>query len=326
VTLDGMSNEESAAPDPGPIRVSVIIPVRTDPRLGACLESLAHQSLDRGAFEVIVVDDARDAATQQLAVAAGARYLATTGGAYAARVAGTAAARASVLAFTDADVVVPRGWLAEIDAQFLDETCQAVTGPSSSASPSPVARWVQAVDEERWDRLRGVVDPAVVETRNFAIRREILEAIPFDPAFRQAGDLDLGIRLREAGVRIRLVDALRVTHDHPASLRILVGREIRRGRGLTRLERKHGTSRPPQGDRPFKVGSLDLKTGVLGLARRRGWRWLVVVGTAVSIVISLPLTALLARIPAAHAVGGRTFIVLERASLLLGRALGPPSG
>lgn len=304
----------------------MIIPVRTDPRLEACLESLAHQSLGSRSFEVIVVDDARDAATEKLALAAGARYVSKAGGAYSARAAGAAAARATVLAFTDADVVVPPGWLAEIDALFRDETCQAVTGPSSSASDSPVARWVQAVDEGRWERLRGVDDHAVVETRNFAIRRAILEAVPFDPAFRQAGDLDLGIRLRQAGVRIRLVDALRVAHEHPGSLRVLVAREIRRGRGVTRLERKHGTSRPPQGDRPLKVAGVDLKTAVLSLARRRGWRWIVVGGTAVGIVTLLPLTALLARLRAAQTVGGRTFILLERASLLLGRALGPPSG
>src|SRR6186997_3224203 len=192
VTVGGMSNE-SRVEDPDSVRISVIVPVRTDPRLRACLESLARQSLERDAFEVIVVDDAQDAATERLALAAGARYVSSPGGAYAARIAGTEAARGPVLAFTDADAVVPPGWLATIDALFADETCQAVTGPSSSASDSPIARWVQAVDEGRWERLQGIDDHAVVETRNFAIRREILEAIPFDPAFRQAGDLDLGI-------------------------------------------------------------------------------------------------------------------------------------
>jgi cellulose synthase/poly-beta-1,6-N-acetylglucosamine synthase-like glycosyltransferase len=309
--------------DPTPVRISVIIPVKTDPRLEACLESLARQTLESSAFEVIVVDDARDDQTRALALAAGAMYITGPGGAYGARVAGAAAARATVFAFTDADVVVPRGWLAQIDALFRDPTCQAVTGPSSSASDGPVARWVQAVDEERWERLRGLDDHAVVDTRNFAIRRQILEEISFDPAFRQAGDLDLGIRLRQAGVRIRLVDALRVAHDHPESLRALVAREIRRGRGLQRLERKHGQSLPPQGDRPLTVAGIDVKAGLLGLARRPTLRWIPAAAAMLAIAAFMPATLLLARVPSADALGRRTFTVLERAALLLGRTQVP---
>jgi cellulose synthase/poly-beta-1,6-N-acetylglucosamine synthase-like glycosyltransferase len=323
VTEGGITSDESTVADPVSVRISVIIPVKSDLRLRDCLDALAHQSLDPSAYEVIVVDDAGDAVTQELVRAASARYLDKAGGAYAARVSGSAAARAPVLAFTDADAVVPRGWLAEIDALFRDAACQAVTGPSSSASDAPVARWIQSVEDGRWERLVGVEDHAVVETRNFAIRREILERVPFDPAFRQAGDLDLGIRLRQAGVRIRVVAALRVAHDHPTSLRVLVAREIRRGRGLTRLERKHGTSRPPQGDRPLTVAGRDLKSGLLGLARRPGWRWIPAGAAALAIATLMPVTWVLARVPPADAAGRRTFIALERAALLFGRAQDP---
>jgi hypothetical protein len=124
-------------------------------------------------------------------------------------------------------------------------------------------------------------------------------------------------------VRIRLIDALRVAHEHPESLRALVAREIRRGRGLRRLERNHGTSRPPQGDRPLTVAGIDVKTGLLGLARRPALRWIPAAAAVLAIAMFLPLTWVLARVPYADVLGRRTFTALERASLLLGRTQGP---
>lgn len=331
VTLGGMSTAESTetaeAVEESP-RLSVIIPVNDDPRLGACLASLAGQTLERSAFEIIVVGEGSSDATRRLVSDVGGRHAFHAGGAYAARAAGARLARGRVLAFTDADTILSPEWLAVIDLAFRDEACLAVTGPSSSASSTRVASWVQSVDEDRWERLRAQPDHAVVETRNFAIRREVLERVPFDPAFRQAGDLDIGIRLRKAGVRIQVLEALRLTHQHPESLVGLVRRGIRRGRGLARLDRKHGPGRHAQGERPLSIAGLDVKAALLGMSRLPGWRWLVAGGAAAGIVGALPVTALLARLPgrAADAIGERTFVVLERSSLLLGRALGPPRG
>src|SRR5262245_22529447 len=141
VTLGGMTERESRGPRPAPvssIRLSVIIPVSTDPRLADCLRSLEAQTLDRAAFEVIVVDQAASAGTQGLVEALGFGYARAAGGAYAARLAGTAIARAPVLVFTDSDVIVPPGWLAEIDALFRDDARVAVTGPSASATDGRV--------------------------------------------------------------------------------------------------------------------------------------------------------------------------------------------
>jgi glycosyltransferase involved in cell wall biosynthesis len=304
----------------------VIIPVRADPRLDACLGSLSRQSLESAAYELIVVDGAHDDATRQLAAANGARYAVQSGGAYASRNAGAALARGSVAAFTDADVIVPPDWLATIDALFRDDTCLAVTGPSSSVSNTPVARWIQAVDDGRWERLRGTDDHAVIDTRNLALRREILERVPFDPTFRQAGDLDLGLRLHQAGVRVRIVEGLRVAHHHPDSLRALVAREVRRGRGLARLDRKHGITRPSQGERPLRLVGIDLKARLLGLARRPGWRVIPAAAAGLAIAALLPVTWLLARLPRADDLGHRTFTALERAALLYGRATFPVSG
>jgi glycosyltransferase involved in cell wall biosynthesis len=320
------SLDDTREPGAVSVRISVIIPVRSDPQLEACLGSLARQTLEGAAYELIVVDGAHDDATSRLAAATGARHVVQSGGAYASRNAGAELARGGVLAFTDSDVIVPPDWLADIDALFRDEACQAVTGPSSSLSDTPLARWIQAVDDGRWERLRGTNDHAVIDTRNFAIRREILERVPFDASFRQAGDLDLGLRLHQSGVQVRIVEGLRVAHHHPDSLRALVAREIRRGRGLARLDHKHGIARPSQGERPLRVAGIDLKARLLRLARRPGWRVIPAAAAGLAIAALLPVTWVLARLPGADRLGQRTFIALERAALLYGRATAPVSG
>lgn len=306
-----------------PVRLSVIIPVRDDPRLGACLDSLVSQSLDRSAFEVIVVGEADTAATRTLVERVGCRFIVGSGGPYAARVAGVAHARGEILAFTDSDVILPRDWLATVEAIFRDPAVEVVTGPSSSSSSTALARWIQDIDEGRWVRAAAAADHAIVETRNLSARRDVLRHVQFDPAFRNAGDLDLGIRLRRAGYAIRVVDAMRVTHQHPESLRVLFRREIRRGRGLAQLDRKHGRIERSLGERPLRIGGVDLKAGLLALSRGRRLRWMPAIASAAAIAVLLPATWLLGRLPGADGLGRRAFNVLERSSLLLGRCLGP---
>jgi glycosyltransferase involved in cell wall biosynthesis len=306
-----------------PVRLSVVIPVRDDPRLGACLDSLASQSLDRTAFEVLVVDEAGAPGTRTLVERAGARYVVARGGAYAARIAGVAAARGAVLAFTDSDVTLPRDWLATIDELFRDPACDVATGPSASSSASRIAGWIQDIDDSRWVRAAAAPDHAIVETRNLAVRREVLRQVPFDLAFRNAGDLDLGIRLRRAGYSIRVVDAMRVVHGHPESLPALVRREVRRGRGLAQLDRKHGRIELSLGERPLRIAGLDLKARLLALSRRRRLRWLPAIAAAAGIALLLPPTWLLVRLPRGGGLGRPVFNALERSALLLGRCLGP---
>lgn len=305
------------------MRLSVIIPVRDDPRLGACLDSLASQSLDRTAFEVIVVEEADRPATRTLVERFGGRFVVASGGAYAGRVAGVERAAGEVLAFTDSDVTLPEGWLATIDELFRDPACEVATGPSSSSSPSRIAGWIQDIDEDRWVRAAAAPDHAVVETRNLAARREVLRQVPFDPAFRNAGDLDLGIRLRGAGYPIRVVEAMRVAHRHPESLAALVRREVRRGRGLAQLDRKHRRIERSLGERPLRIAGLDLKARLLALSRRPRLRWIPAVASGAGIALLLPVTWLLARVPGAGGPGKPVFNALERSSLLLGRCLGP---
>lgn len=312
------------------VAISVIVPVRDDPRLAACLAALAGQTLSRDRFEVVVADDGGDPTVRALADRHAVAYVVASGrGSYAARMAGLAAARGAIVAFTDADCVPPPTWLESIDGLLADRAVDVLVGPSGSTDAGTVATWVQAIDDARWARVEGAARVAFCDTRNLALRRAVLDRIPLDASFRHAGDLDLGLRLRAAGVRIRPSPELRLLHDHPRSLVAVLRRAIRRGRGLAALERKHGTAGGwfggGLGERPLTIRGRDAKAAILRLARNPVGRVGLVVASVVAICPLLVALAVIARLPVGTRIGLPAFVAFERLGLLLGRLVGPSS-
>lgn len=298
----------------------MIIPVRADPRLERCLAALAEQSLDRARYEIVVVDNGPDARMCRLAERFGARYVVhPEGGSYAARMRGVGAASGDLLIFTDADCAPPADWLVTVARLFDDPACLVACGPSVSLGSSTVAAWVQWVDESRWRRMLRVDRVAYCDTRNLALRREVIERVPFDPAFRQAGDIELGLRLHGQGVAIRLEPSMWTGHEHPTSLLAVLRRSIRRGRGLARLERKHGAVTAPIGQRPLLVGGRDVKRDVLRWGTRLRWPALGVLWAATASVMAA--LWLLARLSDGEPRGRALFVVFDRLGLLIGRLL-----
>ncbi|MEK7355797.1 MAG: glycosyltransferase family 2 protein, partial [Bdellovibrionota bacterium] len=118
------------------VRISVVIPFRAGlSKLAACLDSLAHQSLDRPEYEIIVVGDripARDLEELRVTISERARDLALS--LYAldetgtnpadfraglARNAGAFRARGDLLVFLDSDGVAPVEFLEDVKLSHL---------------------------------------------------------------------------------------------------------------------------------------------------------------------------------------------------------------
>lgn len=124
------------------IRVSVVVPVYNGAEtLADCLRALENQSLARGSYEVIVVDDGSTDRSRSLAAAFDVRLIP---GAHrreaAARNTGARAALGEWVAFTDADAAPTRGWLdyllcaAERDKASLGAAGRIVGCPSDSSA------------------------------------------------------------------------------------------------------------------------------------------------------------------------------------------------
>lgn len=201
--------------------ISVVVPTyERATLLERCLDALARQSMPTGSYEVIVADDAGQAATEAQAGRWNAhglpvRYVAVAGrrhGPAAARNAGWRAASGWLVAFTDDDTAPDPGWLRRAHAAFLVRSdleaahgCVVVPLP-----PTPT-------DYER--DVAGLEGAGFV-TANCFVRRETLAALGgFDESFTAAWreDSDLFFRLLSSGRRVeRVPDAIVVHPVRPA--------------------------------------------------------------------------------------------------------------
>ena len=182
-------------------------------------------------FEVIVVDNNSTDDTAEVVRSFGScevpvRYIfEPLVGVSHGRNAGVRAARAQVIAFTDDDVRVEKGWVAVIRRTLLERPDVDCIGGKVLAhwSGSP-PRWL---DRRHWSPL-AVLDygDAVIEisarnplcllTANMAVRRSVFDRVGyFSPAFLRCQDHELQIRYWRAGGRELYVPDLVTVHEVP---------------------------------------------------------------------------------------------------------------
>lgn len=225
--------------------VSVVVPVYNDPAgVGETLDALVAQTYPRDRHEVLAVDngstDDTRAVIREFAADHDHVHLVVEDevqGAYAARNAGIERATGEVLAFLDADVTVPDGWLADAVAAMEDRgadylgcevALSAPEGPDSAAT--------------RYDRRTGFPIQRYVEEFGFAptcgllVRRSVVADVgPFDPRLVSGGDVEFGNRVRDAGRDLHYAPDVPVTHPTRTTVRALAAKAARVGRGRYQL-------------------------------------------------------------------------------------------
>lgn len=120
-------------------KISVVIGAYNEEKLlPRCLEAFKNQSYPADKFEVILVDNDSKDSTSQIAKDYGVRVYKYTDfqGIAAVRRYGAEQARGEIIAFTDADSVVPNDWLEKIDTLLSDPNVVCVGGPGKSDKES----------------------------------------------------------------------------------------------------------------------------------------------------------------------------------------------
>jgi len=234
--------------------VSVVVPGRDcAATLGASLAALRAQAWP--SLEIVYADDGSTDGSAELAARWADRVVVVAGppSAGAARNAGAAAAKGEVLVFVDADVVAPPGTVAALAAVLAaDLGLTAVFGSydAAPAHPSLISRFRNLLHHHVHQR-----SPPEAETfwaGCGAVRREAFERTGgFDPR-SPIEDVELGRRMRAAGLRIRLERTIQVKHLKRWTLAEMVRTDVLR-RGipwcLLLLE---------GGGRPRELGTLNL--------------------------------------------------------------------
>ena len=216
-------NEPVFQPQPGlsPISV-VVITYNEEKNIRDCLDSLVLQDYPDGRYEIVVVDSSTDSTPDIVASYEKVRLLRAPKGFSAQKNAGLEATRFDVIAFTDADCVVPPDWLRVIHTAFQDPRVAAIGG---NAYPPPdtsrFGRWSSCVGHPAGGAIgfdanvtRGPEGISFVAGCNSSFRKKaLLDAGGFDPNFIDGGeDVDLSRRLRKKGYCLDYIPELTVFH------------------------------------------------------------------------------------------------------------------
>lgn len=203
----------------GGVLVSILVPAyNAEATLGECLGACVVQSYPN--TEVLVIDDGSTDGTAEIAQSYDLRYVVQeNAGPAAARNRGAQEARGEIIAYTDADCVAAKDWIALL-VQGFDDGVVAVGGTYGIANDSKLlARMIHHEIALRHERFGDEVD--FLGSFNVAYRKaEFLAVGGFDESFRVASgeDNDLAYRLADRGGRLRFQHAAIVAHYHPESL------------------------------------------------------------------------------------------------------------
>jgi mycofactocin system glycosyltransferase len=219
----------------GPGDVTIVVPT---------LGSPAHLP-SRHDGPVVVVDDGSPDP-----VAAATIRLATNRGPAAARNAGVETATTPLVAFVDADVAVPSGWLDALLPHFADErvalVAPRVVGTDAPADGTPARLARHDATDGPLDlgcepaRIRAGTRVSYVPAAALVCRTDAIRAAGgFDESLRFGEDVDLVWRLDEAGWRCRYEPAVEVTHRPRSDWRSWVRQRVDYGSSAAPLSQRH---------------------------------------------------------------------------------------
>ncbi len=232
-------------------RLSIVVPTRDTRALTLRCLATAFADLPAGAELIVVDDGSRDGTAAAVGVEfPTARVLRFDDGRgfTAAANAGLTAASGEILLLLNSDTELPPGTLARFQRAFADDPRLGAAGaelvfpdgrPQWSGGRAPGRRWLFAVASgaaaaaaalpgwRRWRSVGGHGGAPIdwVPGAAMALRAAAWRAVgPFDEAFRlYAQDLDLCLRLRDAGWRVAVIAGARVVHHGGASVGQMVG-------------------------------------------------------------------------------------------------------
>ena len=266
--------------------VSVVIPThQRREALRTVLESLSRQSVEPGAYEVVVaVDASTDGTLEMLEAFPGPlqlRWVSPRGrGRSAACNAAVAAARGEVTIVLDDDMRAVPEFVERHRANHPAGSRRCVLGAvpvELEEGSTPAARYVKAKFDLHLSRLP---DPAHLAlprsfyTGNASLRTEVMREVGgFDESFGIYGneDVELALRLREAGVELGFDPAALAYQSYDKDLGGLQRDTLAKGRTTVLLARSHPEvfpdlrlADPYDGSRPW----LAARAVLLELTRR----------------------------------------------------------
>jgi glycosyltransferase involved in cell wall biosynthesis len=211
------ANSMTALPGSAPDASLIVIAFNEQVRAPDCVRAILAQQTT-GTFELVFVDDGSVDATADAALAAAAGdqrlrlvRLDRNRGRGAARAAGVEAAHGRAIGFVDADITLPRDWLARCLAEL-----PGYAGVGGIAVPDGDATVLARLCGAK---PRVVAGSMPITGNNVLFDAAVLARTGFDPRDRLGEDFRLAARLLRDGHQLRRVPGLIVHHDETKSYR-----------------------------------------------------------------------------------------------------------
>jgi glycosyltransferase involved in cell wall biosynthesis len=226
-----------------------VVPVLNGERtIKECVVSLLGTDYPAELREILVVDNGSTDRTGEIVKSYPVSYLREERrGAARARNKGIEASKGEVLAFTDADCIVSRGWLRVLVQPFAEQNVGGVAGEIVSFPPSTPAERYAA-------RIRHLSPQLYLSRRllpfavfaNLSFRREVFDGIGLlDGELFQGDSTDFCTRfLRETGFRLAYAPKAMVFHRHRKTAWELFQQQWSYGRGHALLYIKYRKELP----------------------------------------------------------------------------------
>lgn len=225
--------------------ISIIIPVyNAEKTLNECLNSVLNQDYDR--YELVVVDNCSTDSTKDIIFNFQKKnpfikyVFEKKKGRGSARNAGVSESNGEIIVMVDSDCIAPNNWLRNITAPIRDEGENAVQGGELDATGNYWSKNIQLASEkfisESLSKDRKYTTH--LDTKNFAIKGQIMRALMFDKAIGNIEDFELALRLRKI-TKTRFLEDVRVEHYHKSSLRKFFAVQFDRAYWVYQIFQKH---------------------------------------------------------------------------------------
>lgn len=194
-------------------KYSLYIPCyNAEKTIAKCLSSVMHQ--DMPFDEVMVIDDGSTDSSAEIAMQSGAEVISLDGnqGLAAARNRGVSACRNDFIASIDADVVLKKDWLSQIDKYFNPERFAGISGRLIEKQDDAYARWRSANMRQHWGETARFV-PFMYGALSVFDRKVLLDAGGYDAKYKtNYEDYDICKRIGEKGRKLFYIPYAKAEH------------------------------------------------------------------------------------------------------------------
>jgi GT2 family glycosyltransferase len=224
--------------------ISVIIPTYHDwDRLKLCLDALSNQILSQESFEVIVVNnDPKNLVPFSTNVSNVIFVDEDKQGSYAARNKGLSLAKGDIIAFTDSDCIPEANWLSNALEVFNKnpDACR-IAGriklfSNSKENNAILFERVFAFKQKQYAERLGTA-----LTANLLVKKKLFHNVGlFNDQLMSGGDVEWGIRARNAGFPIVFSENVQINHPARESVQELIEKRRRTAEGIIKIKIQKG--------------------------------------------------------------------------------------